>query len=396
MRSPGMNSRSGNKPESCNSMNGGPRILKVARPGKNLRWYVYAWRGGPLVRVVEQPTRPRLTPADIARIAELQAADRTLPTSTCAGAIAAFRKSKYWRDLADGTRKTWGIALDRIEAKWEQVPMRVLGDARMKPKVVAWRDGIAETNARGADIAVMVLSKFLEWAALQGLCLGNPATGIPTVYRRTDRAPVIWTDEDVAAIGKVAEQSLKDALALAELTGLRRADLVALRWDEVGDLMITRTTVKKSRRRRFHVRLPRLPELDKLLEELRTRPRRDGVETVLVNSHGKSWTGDGLASSFNDARRKANCNTGIWFVERDPASGEEIRIAKRLHDLRGTFATRLMTHPTARLTDDEIADLMGWSAAQVGEIRKRYVDDAAIVVALGRRLSGKRTGKRRA
>ena len=33
---------------------------------------------------------------------------------------------------------------------------------------------------------------------------------------------------------------------------------------------------------------------------------------------------------------------------------------------------------------------------EVGEIRKRYVDDAAIVVALGERLSGKRTGKRRA
>ena len=34
-------------------------------------------------------------------------------------------------------------------------------------------------------------------------------------------------------------------------------------------------------------------------------------------------------------------------------------IRKRLHDFRGTFATHLMTHPTARLTDREIAGLMG-------------------------------------
>lgn len=379
-------------------MSGGPRILKVARRGKNLRWYIYAWRGGPLVRVAEQGSKPRLTSADIAKIAELQQADRSLPTSTCAGAVAAFRKSKYWLDLAESTQRTWSTALNRIEAKWEQVPMRVLGDVRMKPKIAAFRDDIAEDSPRAADIAVSVLSTFLDWCALQGWCLGNPAKGIPTVYRRTDRAPVIWLPEDLAAINAEAQQPLRDAIALAELTGLRRTDLVTLRWDEVGDLAITRTTAKKSRGKRFRVSLPRLPELDALLEELKTRPRKDGVETVLVNRWGKSWkkTGDGLNSSFDDARAKANGGAGINHVERDPVTGDEIKLAKRLHDLRGTYATRLMTHPTARLTDAEIAGLMGWSEGQVGEIRKRYVDGAAIVVALGHRLAGKRTGKRRA
>lgn len=72
------------------------------------------------------------------------------------------------------------------------------------------------------------------------------------------------------------------------------------------------------------------------------------------------------------------------------------RSVARLHHLRGTFATHLMTHPTAPLTDQEIGDLMGWSNEQVSDIRKRYVDDAASVVALGRHLGGKPTGKRRA
>lgn len=154
---------------------------------------------------------------------------------------------------------------------------------------------------------------------------------------------------------------------------------------------ITRITAKRSRGKRYRVNLPRLPELDALLTELKTRPRREGVETVLVNMHGKSWspTGDGLNSSFDDARAKANGGKGIFHLEIDPVTGEETKLAKRLHDMRGSFATRLMTHPTARLTDREIADLMGWSEAQVSEIRRRYVDDSAIVVALGRRLAGK-------
>lgn len=370
-------------------MSGEPRILKVARDGKPLRWYIYAWRGGPLIRVATQPKRPTLTRDDIAQIAAAQAKDRTLPTTMVPGAIAAFRKSRYWaKDLSDGTRRTWGTALNRIEDNWNDTPMRLLGELRMKKYVVEWRDEIAETAPRAADIAVMVLNKFLEWAVLKGHCAANPAAGVPTVYRRTDRAPVIWLPEDIAAIHVHAKQPLKDALALAELTGLRRADLVALRWDEVGDFAISRTAAKRSRGKRYRATLPRLPQLDALLEELKTRKRKPGVETVLVNHWGKSFTGDGLNSSFDDAREKANKGKGIYHVERDPVTGEPEQIAKRIHDFRGTFATHLMTHPTARLTDKEIADLMAWDENQIGEIRKRYVDDAAIVVAIGRRLAG--------
>ena len=39
------------------------------------------------------------------------------------------------------------------------------------------------------------------------------------------------------------------------------------------------------------------------------------------------------------------------------------------------------------LRDKEIGNLMGWSPEQVAEIRAHYVDDAAIVVALGERLA---------
>lgn len=377
-----------------------PRILKVARPGKDLRWYIYAWRGGPLIRVATQPRKPVLTRDDIATIAAAQAADRTVSTDTVAGAITAFRQTRYWRtDLSDGTRRTWGTALDRIDAMWGKVPMRVLGELRMKPFIVKWRDEIAQNTPRAADIAVTVLAKFMEWAMLNGIAAANPAAGVPTVYRRTDRAPVIWLPKDIAAIMEHAQQPLKDAVALAELTGLRRDDLVALRWDEVGQWSISRIANKKSRGKRYRVTLPRLPALDELLEDLKTRPRKPGVETVLVNFWGKSFTGDGLGTSFHNARDKANGGEGIHHEERDPVTREVVKIAKRLHDFRGTFATHLMTHPSAKLTDKEIAELMAWDQNQISEIRKRYVDDAAIVVAIGRRLAkgtGKRLGKRQA
>ena len=45
-----------------------------------------------------------------------------------------------------------------------------------------------------------------------------------------------------------------------------------------------------------------------------------------------------------------------------------------------------------KLSDREIADLMGWDEKHVAEIRRRYVDDSAIVVALTRRLADTGTG----
>ncbi len=38
-------------------------------------------------------------------------------------------------------------------------------------------------------------------------------------------------------------------------------------------------------------------------------------------------------------------------------------------------------------TNFQIANVIGWSEAQVATIRKRYVDEAAIIVAIGERIA---------
>jgi hypothetical protein len=42
----------------------------------------------------------------------------------------------------------------------------------------------------------------------------------------------------------------------------------------------------------------------------------------------------------------------------------------------------------AGLTDEEIADIMGWSPQQVAAIRRVYVDQARVIVAIGPRIRG--------
>jgi integrase len=342
-------------------------------------WHVYAWRGGPSVARREGGRKPLLTAAElklaIAAIDQASAPEQTSLNSL----IREWEQSPEWKALGEGTKKTWGSQLKQITRRWGDKPLNVWNDPRMKAKVVSWRDSRAETP-RGADLGVMVLRELLKFGVLRGRVLLNVAVGIPTLYRGGKRAEIVWTEVDIQRFAAEAEkqglQHVIDGLRLCALTGLRREDLVTVSLDDVYDHAIVKRALKVSRGRRRTATMPRIPELDALLAELATRKRKDGVRTLLVNSHGKSWSGDGFGGSFNRIRDAAE----IAYV--DPDTGE--RRKKHLHDVRGTFATRLIL---AGLANAEVADVMGWSVEQVSGIRRTYVDQSRVVVAMGERIS---------
>lgn len=342
-------------------------------------WHVYAWRGGPSVARREGGRKPVLTAAELKRaIAAIEHANAPEQTSLNS-LIRDWEQSPEWKVLGEGTKKTWGSQIKKITAKWGTTPLTVWNDPRMKAKVVSWRDSQADTP-RGADLGVMVLRELLKFGLLRGKVLTNVAVGIPTLYRGGKRAEIVWTDEDMQRFTAKALKSdaihIVDGLRLCALTGLRREDLVTVTLDDVYDHAIVKRALKVSKGKRRTATMPRIPELDALLAELETRKRKEGVRTLLVNSHGKSWSGDGFGGSFNRVRDAAD----IVYV--DPDTGE--RRKKHLHDVRGTFATRLIL---AGLNDAEVAEVMGWSVEQVSGIRRTYVDQSRVVVAMGERIS---------
>jgi integrase len=349
------------------------------KPGRTVVWYVYAYRGGPLIARREGGTKPQLTRDEAQAALDAIEALRKPDPRLLVSLIREWEASPEWKALADSTRRTWRSQLAAIEARWGAKPLSVWNDPRMKAKVVEWRNSRAETP-RGADLGVMVLRELLKFGLLSARVLLNAADGVPNLYRGGQRAEIVWTDEDMDRFAWAAIREdrahLIDGMWLAALTGMRRADLVTVTDANVYDAAIIKKALKVSRRKRRTATMPRIPELDALLDELKGRYRADGVTTLLVNSYGRPWTGDGFGGSFNRIRDAA----GIAHV--DPETGQRRR--KHLHDLRGTFATRLML---AGLTDAEIASVMGWSPEQVGTIRRTYVDDARVVVAIGERIA---------
>lgn len=362
-----------------------PHIVRK-KLAKGFAWYVYAWRGGPQVFRSEGPQKPKLTTAVLKAVVEAQEL-RVAPDPTTLRSLIRLWRSEDpsrpshpdWERLAATTKKTWGSALDTIDTKWGDVPLALFNDPRMKVKVVEWRDSRAATP-RAADIGITVLNALLKFGVLRGKVLTNVASGIPNLYTGGDRAEIVWSDDEIVRFRTKAEElslgTVADALRLAALTGLRREDLVTLTWGHISRFAIVKKAMKRSRGRRRYATVVRLDELDSLLEELPHRTRQDGVQTVLVDQAGASWTPDRLTKAVGRIR------DDLGIVHVDAETGRHRK--KHLHDARGTYATKLMT--TTDLSDQEIAGMMGWSPDEASRIRHVYVDQTAAIVALGERI----------
>lgn len=352
---------------------------KVTRPGKPVRWYLYAWRGGPRIGYHEGPRRPRIGSKELAAYQEALQGRSVVGTDKIAELCRDWRLSPEWGQLAPGTRKNWIRFLDMIEHRWGHNKIAYFNKPELVPHIIKWRNEVAD-KPKTADERVKVLRAFLEWGRLNGRLTVNIANGIPTLYRGGNRAEIVWTDDEMDRFAeeamKVDRPQLVDVLWLAALTGLRRQDLVRVTFAHVGDKTLSMTAQKASGKRKTKRRVfvPLIPELRDFIRELATRYRKDGVNTLLVNSRGVPWDDDGIGTSFNRIRDAAK----VVHVEEN---GTEKR--KHLHDLRGTFATKLIL---AGRTDKEVAEVMGWSPERVANIRKVYVDQARVVVSLAERM----------
>ena len=354
-------------------MAAGLHIVTKRKPGRPLRHYVYAWRGGPLIHKAEGP-RPKITAAISDAAAEARKArglERTAGDSMAA-LILAFKASGEFGRLAATTRTSHNTWLERIREEFGDAPIALFDDRRVRNDIVNWRDRWAD-KPRSADAGMQTMSRLLSWGFDRGKLTKNVATGIAQLYE-ADRSDVIWETDDFERFAKVASVEVGEGVALAAFTGLRRGDLVKLPWSAIGEHAIVWRTAKS--RGKNLATIPLMPEAKALLarilqrhaDQMAKRPeakRRPLPETVLSNSRWQPWAPTGFGSRFNDAKVAAG-------------------IDKHLHDLRGTFVTRCCI---AGLNDREIADIVGWNTKDIASIRARYADQARVVIAIGERLS---------
>lgn len=319
------------------------RIKGLYRVRSKGALYVYAWRGGPRLHAREG------TPEFFTEYQRAVEARKALPgTDTIAGLILEFRASRRFRELAIGSRKVYERFFPDVLKEFGAAPVAAFDDPRIRRDIRKWHD--AFPLDRQADKALGVLSSVLTFASEDGLISTNAAASHPKRYNH-EPEPTPWTDDEFSRFLQAAPKHVADAAQLIRMTGLARIDAASLTVGQIGEFKID----LRRRKSRMRAQPPLTPELKALLQRL-DRERPSGVLTILWHSRGLPWTADSLGKAFKKV-------AGPLGIERTP------------HDLRATAACDLMRRGA---TDEEAADIMGWSPETVRYIRRHYVDDAAI------------------
>jgi integrase len=179
-------------------------------------------------------------------------------------------------------------------------------------------DGMLKDSTLNRDIAV--LRRVLYWAADQGLITMNPLAHVPMVRERRIKKPVLSLEHESLLL-QVAKPHMVAFIMAAVDTGMRRGELFRQIWEDIdlarGILFVTRSKTAEGESRE----IPLTRRLISLLGEKRKQLDQPTGSVFTFQGHA---IGD-LKRSWETAQRDA-----------------KLPLRYRFHDLRHTFATRLM------------------------------------------------------
>jgi integrase len=300
--------------------------------------------------------------------------------------VADFKASQEWANLAPRTQKEWKRHLDAIRDVFGTTSLAGMERRGTRKLIKEWHQTMAATP-RTANAALSVLVRLLNYGVDQEDLTRNPALNISRLDEGASRSAIVWSEKEFEALldvrhsgrtGRANQRAgelmlgpaRRNALRLAWLTGLRREDLIRLRWGEVDfDAGMIRRPTLKSRGRQT-ARITFDATLRALLRDM--KPAGDAEVsslTVVTTESGKPYK---TPDAFSSAVRTAFDTAAI-------AAPDGRR--KHLHDMRGTRATIMFANGA---TDTEAELWFGWAPGQGADMRKIYGDPETIAVALGK------------
>lgn len=341
-------------------LTGAHRVRK--KLSKEWAIYWYAYRGGPQIGAAYGETLAEAEAAEreqAGSIAGLYSESRkpVAMRGFISGLIVDYKSSDNWRGMRDSTRKLWAPHLDEIDKVFGGTSLKAIQARGARRLIRDWHAGMA-SQPRKANTALTVLVRLFQHGVDMEDMQRNPAAGLSKLKEGEGRAAMVWSPEALETILKQSQPAMARSIRLAYLTGLRREDLMKLRWNEIDSKFIVRPTLKSNGRR--IARIPLTAELKALLAEF----PRNGVQ-VVTGEMGKPYKdGDSHASTFTRLRN---------LVKLKPL---------RFHDIRGTRATLLFA---SGMSDRDIETFMGWAPGSAPRMRDIYGSPEIIATAMARR-----------
>ncbi len=242
-------------------------------------------------------------------------------------------------------------------------------------EIERWRAGISSvrvqrelSNKTKNNLLVLMHAIFRHAVKLYGL-RANPVANVDRFRVRSSGDIQVFSPEEVWALVRAAKSEADAAIFLtAAFTGLRRGELLGLRWRDVdfaGSTIRVRAsyaagklTTPKSGKVRA---VPMAPDVASALARLGDRDRYTGDDDfVFAGEAGPPLDGDALSSRYRDALARAALRP------------------LRFHDLRHTFGTRMIAKADIR----RVQEWMGHADIQTTMKYLHYTpreEDAALV-----------------
>lgn len=282
---------------------------------------------------------------------------------TLADLVPAYLRDVEGENAPSTVRRKRGI-LERMKRELGDVPVAAI---RREHVERYRRDRRREVSGASVNRELATLSHLMAWARRLGYRDDNPVRGIPRYPENADawRRLTPREAERLLAACRIEEKKaphLYPMVLTALLTGLRKGELLGLRWSDL-DLDDGTDDATLEVRRHKNRERSRLPLPPRLARTLRRLPRRG--EHVFTHADGRPL--GNVRRSFATALRRAGLPRIRW------------------HDLRHTFASWLVESGADLFTVQELMGHRNLSMTRrYAHLSMRHKREAVGRIGLGR------------
>ena len=294
---------------------------------------------GQIITRVERQRHAKRHGAGVQRLAEeVCLADICKGYLRCAKA-AHMDKPRTWRDYEHDLRNVLSFLAEQGVTRVSQLTPAVIEEFETvrltEPREITYRHyGKKRTRLTGpvgqrtVNKVVGVLKAALAWAVEKGMIFANPiATVRRKPVKRKRKVRRALTMREKVELLEASPEPFRNMWALVLGTGLRRSELVGLRWSDIdlerGQLTVRAELAKNSEA----ATIPLREDLWEMLSDL--HEKATDKTHVFVNYLGRPWQ-HGLLKRFYRCLDAAG-------IKRTTAEGDA-----DIHSLRVTFATDLV------------------------------------------------------
>lgn len=287
--------------------------------------------------------------------AEMQG--RTVAADTFGAYAAQWLKDKAASGASPTTMRGYQAIVDRMTAKWGAVRLDQLTAPMVRAYYTQLAGGVSQATV---DHHHAVLRAILRQAVKDDI-LPKAVTAAVTRPKATRHSLALPTDDAMLGLIRTTTGPLAVAIRLAAATGLRRGELLGLRWQDVGGgvLHVRRTVIEADG---VHVRQTTKGKRDRRVavdrETLRVLAahRRGQVEQArqlehVLERHGDRFVlADMAADPSGETPLSPSWLSQAWITHRGA-----MRV--RLHDLRHWYATKVLE--SGQVTVRELSEALG-------------------------------------